>query len=269
MKVAITGVTGTVGTATAEKLKRRGHSIVGLGRSFDDRHHENLDRCVEADLTTEEGRGSARKAFDDVDAVFHLAWNIPVENFDTDEKWEGNMVMYENVVQAAAEADVKIFINGSSIHAGTGDIPAYTAEASLEETPEPYRSSIDPDSDYRLKEEKPEELLSPMRNEPDSPYGESKIETEQMLREAVDNDRFPVGVSLRIGGINSEDEPRMEGEPYFGSLYLSHRTICRILEAIISSENRGYHQLYAVSDNPGRIFSLQNDIGWDPEPRER
>jgi len=34
------------------------------------------------------------------------------------------------------KSEVPIFINGSSIHAGTGDISAYTVEASLEDTPE-------------------------------------------------------------------------------------------------------------------------------------
>jgi len=95
---------------------------------------------------------------------------------------------------------VPIFINGSSIHAGTGDISAYTVEASLEDTPEPYRSSIDPESSFDLRKEDAMKLLDPRENNPDSPYGESKVETEKILRKAVENSEFKIGVSIRIEG---------------------------------------------------------------------
>lgn len=199
----------------------------------------------------------------EVDAVFHLAWNKNVENFDTGKKWPENIEMFENVLDAAEKADVDIFVNGSSIHAGTGDISAYTVEASLEDTPEPYSSSIDPESDFDLRKEDPEKLLDPREDNPDSPYGESKIETEKKLRKDAENKDFRLGISIRIGGVNPEDKTELEGEPYYGSLYWSHRDIGITLKNILESnldEKNGYHQFYGVSDNKGRIFNIENSF---------
>jgi nucleoside-diphosphate-sugar epimerase len=205
---------------------------------------------------------------EDVDAVFHLAWNIPEENFDTHEAWEPNMTMFENVMEAARKAEVPVFINGSSIHAGTGDIPAYTVEGSLEKTPEPYRSSIDPSGDYDMRKQDPGKLLDPRSENPDSPYGWSKVITERSTREAVEKGKFRIGVSIRIGGVNPEDRKELEGEPYYSSLYWSHRDLGRTLENILEADTekmRGYYQFYGVSDNEGRIFSIENSFIGNPE----
>ncbi|WEL19624.1 NAD-dependent epimerase/dehydratase family protein [Candidatus Nanohalococcus occultus] len=253
-KILITGASGTVGTAAAKHLASEGHYVIGVSRSVDENCYSE---CHQLDLLDGKDLERLEDVLEDVDVVFHLAWNVGVENFDTGEKWPGNMEMYENVLNAAAKAEVSTFINGSSIHAGTGSIPAYTVEASLEDTPEPYRSSIDPETDFDLRKEEPEKLLSALEDDPDSPYGESKVETEHVLREKVEDGVFELGVSIRIGGVNPEDKNEIEGEPYYPSLYWSHADLGRTVERIADSKEKGYFQFYGVSDNPGRIFSIE------------
>ncbi|QKQ98269.1 NAD-dependent epimerase/dehydratase family protein [Candidatus Nanohaloarchaea archaeon] len=258
-RILITGAEGTVGEAAGRYLVNHGYEVIGVG----------LQQCDEAcytkihmlDLTDDENIDKLRDLMGDVDAVFHLAWNTQQENFDTGKKWEGNMEMFENTLEASKEAGVPIFINGSSIHAGTGNIPAYTAEASLEDTPEPYRSSIDPEDGYEMRKQDPGKLLDPRSEEPDSPYGESKVETEHRTRESVENGDFDIGVSIRIGGVNPDDKKELEGEPYYSGLYWSHRDLGRTLENILKADTekmQGYYQFYGVSDNEGRIFSIEN-----------
>jgi len=171
--------------------------------------------------------------------------------------------MFKNILEASKTAEVPIFINGSSIHAGTGSIPAYTVEASLEDTPQPFKDSIDPDKDFDLRRERPEKLLSPLVEDPDSIYGESKIETEKRLRKATNSGSFELGASIRIGGVNAEDKEELEGEPYYPSLRWSHKDLGRTVENIVTAdlgEKNGYHQFYGVSDNEGRIFSIENSF---------
>jgi nucleoside-diphosphate-sugar epimerase len=260
-RIVITGASGTVGRAAGNYLCSRGHEVAGVSRSVSD------DTCYtethNLDLLSEEAPERLEGIMQDADAVFHLAWNLAEENFDTGSAWEGNMEMFHTVMEAAERADVPRFINGSSIHAGTGSIPAYTVEASLEDTPEPYRSSIDPDQEFDLRRDAPGKLLSPLEDDPDSPYGESKVETEHALRQAVESGAFQIGVSIRIGGVNEADESEKEGEPFYHSLYWSHRDLGRTIESILTADlelKQGYHQFYGVSDNPGRIFSIENSF---------
>jgi nucleoside-diphosphate-sugar epimerase len=164
-------------------------------------------------------------------------------------------------MEAASNTDVPIFINGSSIHAGTGSIPAYTVDASLEDTPEPYRSSIDPGSDFDLRKQQPDEMLDPREEDPDSPYGWSKVITERATRQAVEDGEFDIGVSIRIGGVNPEDRKELDGEPFYSSLYWSHSDLGRTIERIATAdigEKQGYYQFYGVSDDEGRIFNIEN-----------
>jgi nucleoside-diphosphate-sugar epimerase len=259
--ILITGASGTVGSAAGKYLCNQGYEVVGVSRGVDDT--ECYTRTANIDLLDEEDLERFEHVLEGVDAVFHLAWNVSAENFDTHEAWEGNIQMYDNVMQAAKNAGVPIFINGSSIHAGTGDINAYTVEGSLEKTPEPYKSSIDPDSEFDLRKDSPKDLLDPRSKNPDSPYGWSKIMSERSLKQAVENGDFRIGVSIRIGGVNAEDKETLEGEPYYSSLYWSHKDIGRTLENILTADiqnKKGYHQFYGVSDNEGRIFSIENDF---------
>jgi nucleoside-diphosphate-sugar epimerase len=258
-KILVTGASGRVGRAAGRHLCEQGHEVIGVSRSVEE--SECYTEVESVDLLEEGAEERLSELLKDADAVFHLAWNLSEENFDTGKKWPGNMEMYSTVMSAAREAEVPIFINGSSIHAGTGSIPAYKVEASLEDTPEPYRSSIDPGSDFDLRRDNPEKLLSPLEDDPGSPYGESKVETEHMLRDAVRRGDFRLGVSIRIGGVNQDDRQVIEDEPYYSSLYWSHRDLGRTVENILTADledRNGYHQFYGISDNEGRVFSIEN-----------
>jgi nucleoside-diphosphate-sugar epimerase len=260
--VLITGASGTVARAVGKHLCEEGFRVIGTSRSVSEDDPSYTD-TFQGDLLKNEDLEELEEILQDVDAVFHLAWNVVVENFDTHEAWKGNLEMYRNVLTASKKAGVPVFVNGSSIHACTGSIPAYTVDADLEDTPEPYRSSIDPDSEFEMRRENPEKLLDPRSEDPDSPYGWSKIVTERILRRETRDGSFDLGVSIRIGGVNPQDRREIEGEPYYPSLYWSHRDLGRTLEHIIKSdteERQGYHQFYGVSDNPGRIFSIENSF---------
>ena len=261
-KILITGATGTVARAAASYLKENRYHVIGISRSIE-KGDEDYSETHQIDLLDEEDLKAMKKILEDVHGVFHLAWNLSVENFDTGEKWPQNIEMFRNILEASVESDVPVFINGSSIHAGTADIAAYTVEASLEDTPEPYRSSIDPETDYDMRKQDPGMLLSPLEDNPDSPYGESKVETEDILQNSVRDGQFRLGVSIRIGGVNSEDEQQMDGEPYYPSLYWSHKDLGKTIALILAAdlnEKKGYHQFYGVSDNEGRIFSIENNF---------
>lgn len=262
--ILITGASGTVGTAAGDYLCSQGHNVIGVSRSIK-QSAKSYTETAQIDLLEEDDLEKLEDLMieKEVDAVFHLAWNIPVENFDTHKAWKGNMDMYLNILEVSKNAKVPIFINGSSIHAGTGDIDAYTVNPDFEATPEPYKSSIDPESDFDLRKEQPEKLLDPREENPDSPYGWHKIMTERILKEETQKGSFEIGISIRIGGVNKEDKPEMENEPYFYSLYWSHKDLGRTMEHIVTSDvkqKRGYHQFYGVSDNEGRVFDIGNSF---------
>ena len=260
--ILITGGSGTVGRAAGDYLCSKGFKVIGVSRTVRE-DSPCYTNTYQLDLLDEDDVEELEIIMENVDAVFHLAWNLEAENFDTHASWEPNMYMFENVLKAVRRAGVPIFINGSSIHAGTGEIPAYTVDGDLEKTPEPYRSSIDPENDFDLRKEEPEKLLDSREENPDSPYGWSKIITERKTRKAVRNNDFEIGVSIRIGGVNAEDKEELEEEPYYSSLYWSHKDLGRTLAYILNSdvdEKQGYHQFYGVSDNKGRIFNIENSF---------
>ncbi len=260
--ILITGASGTVGRAAGDYLCKQGFEVIGVSRSIREDNNcytetSQVDLLEKEDLQRLEELMTERE----VKAVFHLAWNIPAENFDTHTAWKPNMDIFENVVEASRKAGVPIFINGSSIHSGTGDIGAYTVDADLEKTPQPYRDSIDPETGFDLRKENPGKLLDPREENPDSPYGWSKIITERATKKAVEKDDFQIGVSIRIGGVTEEDVQFKDDEPYYSSLYWSHKDLGRTLENILKEDTekmQGYYQFYGVSDNEGRIFNIEN-----------
>ena len=260
-KILITGATGTVGTAAAKYLKKEDYKVIGVSRSIE-QDSEKFTATYQINLLKEEDLKRLENILrkEEIDTVFHLAWNLSEENFDTSSKWEGNMQMFRNILEVCKELNLDTFINGSSIHAGTGNISAYTAEGRLDKTPEPYRSSIDPEDEYDMRKQDPNKLLDPRADSPDSPYGESKIKTEKETREAVKAGGINTGVSIRIGGVNPEDQKNLEAEPYYSSLYFSHKDLGRTVKHIMDSQetSNGYYQMYGVSDNKGRVFNIEN-----------
>lgn len=179
--------------------------------------------------------------------------------------------MFQCVKNAAKNSEIDIFINISSIHAGTGGIHPYCdndkSVSDIEN--KKIKRGLNLRSSYRLKNESPESLLDPEESNPNSPYGESKIKTENLTRNLLKNSNVKLGVSIRLGGVNLADNPTNdprypEEQPYYRTIYLSHEHLGNLLDKIINSGKNGYEQLYGISNHPKRIFSLENSFGWDP-----
>lgn len=262
-QVAITGAYGTIGSVLRSGLEDRGHDVTAIDvaeRAADEPDAYRIDLAAnryERDWdgsqqeTTEYRR--LKEVLEDQDAVIHLAWNIPVENFDTDRTAPENKWMTENIYEAARETGVDTVIMGSSIHAA--GLPAYAHGGTLDGTPEPYRSVI------ADRERRPDDdaLVSPYATLPDSPYGETKAyHMEQLGRQyALETDGAPATVvDARFGGVNETDTSDIPDEPLYETIASSHRNTVAFVDQALQADQPGYFKGYVMSDNPGCPYEL-------------
>jgi nucleoside-diphosphate-sugar epimerase len=268
-KVLITGGNGTVGTAIAKELDKKDYYLLGIDLCFEDDQYFNETR--EADLTQQTEK--IHELFCKSDVVIHSAWDLEKENFDTGTKWEGNIQMFENVLECVKSEKVGTFVNISSIHAGAGGIHPYCPNPKgLEEVENQYiKRSLDFEDQFLLKDDQPDELIVPGIEKPNSKYAESKIQAEHMSKKAAKQSAYPeLAVSIRLGGVNPDDNPKKDDrhpaeQPYYPIIYLSHSDLGNLIEKIINAEKEGYEQINAVSGHPQRIYSIKNSFGWTPE----
>ena len=169
-------------------------------------------------------------------AVIHLAWNSKTENFRNGQKDPDNKLMAVNVYKASKEMGVERVIMASSIHADDF-----------------YNWNFPP---YLSVDHKPA---------PDSSYGETKIEIEQ-----VGKDFAKQGleiICIRFGGINPKNEPPARDTPRDRVCYLSHNDCISLIRAILKADEipDNFVLMYAVSDNEGRIHNISNPFGWVPK----
>lgn len=173
-------------------------------------------------------------------AVVHLAWNTRAENFGLDSFCPDNVQMAFNVVSACLSAGVRRLVFASSVHAQKywppDSQPAQLTGGVLASQPE--RAAV-----------------------PDGPYGASKLFGEALCRWAAA--KGLESVWIRFGGVNPPDvPPEHEVE---GRVWLSHRDCARaVIRALDAPLPTGFAALTAVSDNPGRLHSLVNPLGWAP-----
>lgn len=116
MRIAITGVSGFVGSLIVQRLHERGVELVLLGR-------DPSRLCEGYPAETVFGYDQMRDAFTGADAVLHLAAqndipDVPIETYRT-----VNVDFLKEVVAAAREAGVPRLIYTSSTHAGTRPTP--------------------------------------------------------------------------------------------------------------------------------------------------
>lgn len=251
MDVLMTGANGTVGTAITDHL---------------DREFATLDRDGDADYEGDVADyGAIRPAFDDRDAVVHLAGYA-----STDATWEqalsSNIVGTANVLRAAADAGVERVVFGSSNHV----VGMYEAD----HAPELYEPGYDLLIDH----------TDPIR--PDSHYGASKACGEAFGRQYAENHgiRF---LSLRIGTVNDPDYDHPYGDAELGvergewergsgtydeqvarmkATWLSRRDCAGLVECCLSADRR-FELLYGVSDNERRWLDIERareTVGYDP-----
>jgi nucleoside-diphosphate-sugar epimerase len=111
-RVLVTGAAGKIGSATTRYLVERGIAVTAL--SIAGPFPPEADRTVIADATSPEGFA---RAFDDVDAVAHLA-AIPHPNLGTPyEVFRTNVLSTFTVLSEAGERGVKRAVIASSINA--------------------------------------------------------------------------------------------------------------------------------------------------------
>jgi len=231
-KVAITGANGTIGTM--------------LRRGLTDYEITPID-LPEIDVTNYK---NLLRVFPGHAAVVHLAWDGR-ENFRSDIIVQENKTMLEKVYQAAFETGVPKVIMASSIHA-----------ADVDWNREPYLSTAEGE-----REIMPSLIISTDQVSPDKPYGATKAYMEALGRQWAKRGLFVV--CIRFGGVNPEDAKIKQGEPRYARDWLSHRDCVTLIKHIIEIDQNkledNYHQLYGISNNSGRIYSMENKLGWTPK----
>jgi nucleoside-diphosphate-sugar epimerase len=97
---------------------------------------------------------------------------------------------------------------------------------------------------------------------PDSPYGASKLFGEAICRWAATKGLETV--SIRFGGVNARDLPPT-GDADERRVWLSQRDCAAAVRAALDARlEHGSATFVAISDNAGRVHSLQNELGWIP-----
>lgn len=129
MNIALTGITGRLGTCVVRVLLAAGHRIIGLDRRVPEGDLSDGVTFVQDDLMD---TASLRKQFAGCDGVIHLA-AIPNPRNDPPERvFANNVVTSYNVLLAAVDAGVKKVCVASSINAIGG---AFSRKARYEYFP--------------------------------------------------------------------------------------------------------------------------------------
>jgi nucleoside-diphosphate-sugar epimerase len=284
MRVLVTGAHGTVGTAVTEHLdpsvtERVAHrpnppeecatqeyEFVLLDREApptDHPHHDFPGRVVTADVTD---RAAIRPAFEDVDAVVHLAGYSR-----TDGTWpevrSNNVEGTHAVLEVASEAGIERFVFASSNHV----VGVYETE----NRPEVY-GEFDLVVDHTSK------------IRPDSEYGASKAAGEAFLGKFSESEGWH-GYALRIGSVRQPPYDHPFGDAERGvdvgrwvrgsdayaervarmqCTWQSRRDLAHLVDCCLRDEAVTFDIFYGVSDNERRWFDIghaREVIDYDPE----
>lgn len=190
-------------------------------------------------------------AFENIDAVVHLAANAPVETPWPD-VLKNNIAATHNVYEAARQSGVKRLVFASSNHA-----------VGLFENDEPYKSIVAGKYDgLKPGEFKRVDNTVPVR--PDSDYGISKVFGEATGR--YYSERFGLEVAcLRIGTVNHHNSPVQSVRQM--ATWLSHRDLAQLVERCLTSPLK-FEIFYGVSNNTWRFWDISyaaDKIGYAPQ----
>jgi nucleoside-diphosphate-sugar epimerase len=267
LDVLVTGAYGTCGTAIIDHLDGDDrYEFTYLNRSDRPADHEygGYDTVV----ANVDDYAAIRPAFDDADAVVHLAaW--PSVQSTWDDVFEPNILGTQNVLRAAEAAEVESVVFASTNHV----VGAYEDEYA----PEIYER----DHDLLLDHE------SPVR--PDSFYGMSKAFGEDLGRHYVENRPFPERFyALRICSVRDPDHDHPYGDAERGvengdyerwsptyerrvkrmkAMWQSRRDFAHEVACCLDDDSVAFGVFSGVSDNRRRWFDLEyarSQIGYDP-----
>lgn len=266
--VLVTGAYGRCGTALIDHLHDRSeYSFTYLNRTDRPPEHEygNYETFV-ADITDYE---AMRPAFDDQDAVVHLA-AYPYTDGSWNDVLAPNVMGMQNTLEAANDAGVESFIFGSTNHV----MGMYEEE----HAPELYELDYDLMLDH----------TDPIR--PDSYYGTTKAFGEAMGRQYVETKPFPTRFyALRVCSVRHEayDHPYgdaesgvEDGEFERGSdeyertvrrmkaMWQSRRDFAQMIERCVEDETVAFDVFNGVSENDRRWYDIEHArerIGYDPQ----
>ncbi len=223
LRVGVTGASGTIGKVLAKRLARH-FDITGMSRSLDGTDFLDPDGLAER--------------FAGLDAVVHLAWQYAEHSpaTPTGGGFYDNLVMNENVYEAAQAANVPKVIMASSVHADV------------------FTDWQGPD------------LISPNR----PPHGHHAYGCAKVIVEEMGRDAAAAGlhvVCLRYGAVTAHNQPHPT-DPWERRVWLSHRDMTDLVRrALAQHAPRRFTLLYAVSNNAGRVHDLTNPFGWSPQDR--
>lgn len=267
MRVLVTGSEGTV----ASGIKR--HLDDHSGDYDSDAAHEfvYLDRAdapdvdFVADISDYE---AIRPAFEDVDAVVHLAAE-PAVSTPWEAVLENNIVGTRNVLEAASDAEVERVIFASSIHAA----------GMWEEDGKPDVYELDDDTTVTVDD----------AERPDSYYGVSKAYGEDVGRYYVEQREYPERFyAARIASVRGGEYDHPYGDAERGvarddwergsdeytttvkrmkGTWLSLRDWAQLVELCLADEDSEFAVFFATSDNARSWFDLEHTrdlLGYEP-----
>jgi NAD(P)-dependent dehydrogenase (short-subunit alcohol dehydrogenase family) len=284
-QVLVTGPYGEAGEAILEHLLPKSEYEFTL---LDVQDHPDYETFV-ADVSDYE---AIRPAFDDKDAVIHLAGESDA-GADFEDVLEPNVVGIYNVIQAMEDAGVPKLIFASSMRA----MALYEEDHKPDLYEPDYPSEHDP---FRLTHRDVPK--------PDSYYGASKVWAENLARSAVRRDGEPSqAFGLRISSVRTKEYDHPYGDAERGvdrtpdyelgeddevwdqsqtgswergseeyqeqlkrmhASWTSQRDFAHMLECCLQNDDVTFDTFFAVSDNEARWFDLEHAkavIDYDPQ----
>lgn len=226
-KIIITGSCGCIGTI----LKQ------GLDDFFDlhliDLKEEAGKKSYVLDISFQ--FNEMAEIFRGKETVVHLAWNF-YEDFPKETIDQNNKIMAENVYRTAIETGIKRVVIASSVHA----------------------------NDYSNAKER--ETVSPLDSWPDSPYGASKVYIESLGQYYSRYHGLEV-ICVRFGGVNPENRVIFEEDINYDKVLLYKEDCVDLIRVCLEAESvpGRFQTLTAVSNNSGRVHSLNNFLDWQPK----
>lgn len=260
MRVLVTGSEGRVASGIKQHLDGGDHEFVYLDRE------EAPDVDYVADISEYE---EIRPAFDDVDAVVHLAAD-PKVSATWESVHQSNIVGTRNVLEAASDAEVERVVFASSIHAA----------GMWEEDGKPDVYELDDDTNVTVDDDE----------RPDSYYGVSKAYGEDMGRFYIEQREYPKRfyaariASVRGGlydnpygdaeaGVEDGDwergsEAYTEQVKRLKGTWLSLRDWAQLVDLCLADGDTEFGIFFATSDNPRSWFDLEHTkelLGYEPQ----